>query len=69
MKTIKAKWDLFRFLGGEYPLPVRFLDARGQEHIGLVQSVEREDGSGHSFNVRIGTENGNNETFHFRTTD
>lgn len=71
MKTVRTKWDLFRYLGGEHPLPVRLVDGSGNEHVGYLQAVECEDGSGHSFNVRIGrvgTQTGN-ESFHFRTTD
>ena len=68
MKTITTKWDLFRYLGGEHPLPVRFKDSSGLPHVGYLQSVERESGCGRSFNVRLGTDNGP-VTFHFNTKD
>ena len=68
MKIIRTKWDLFRYLGGEYALPVTLFDGCGDAHVGTLESVEREDGSGHSFNVRIRNDRGQ-ETFHFRTQD
>ena len=33
---------------------VTLTDRKGQNHIGIVQSIEREDGSGYRFNVKIG---------------
>ena len=68
MKIIRTKWDLFRYLAGEYPLPVGLSDGAGVVHVGTLEAVEREDGSGRSFNVRIRNENGH-ETFHLRTQD
>ena len=63
-----TKWELFKTLSEEHCLPRAFCDANGFRHFGVLQSIEREDGSGHSFNVRIETEKGK-ETFHVRTRD
>lgn len=65
-----TKWELFRWLAGEYPLPRHWKDSSGADHYGTITAVEREDGRGHSFNVTIRpAEGGNPETFHLRTSD
>lgn len=63
-----TKWELFKALAGEHPLPRHFTDASGNRHFGILQSIEREDGSGHSFNVRIANQSGQT-TIHLRTND
>jgi len=65
-----TKWELFKGLAAEHPLPRHFTDANGFRHYGTVAAVEREDGSGHSFNVRINPDKGDKPvTFHLRTAD
>ena len=63
-----TKWELFKMLGGEHPLPRHFTDNNGQTYYGTLQAMEREDGSGHSFNVRIANQSGQT-TIHLRTND
>ena len=63
-----TKWELFKMLGGEHPLPRHFTDASGNRYFGILQSIEREDGSGHSFNVRIANQSGET-TIHLKTCD
>lgn len=68
-----TKWELFKALGAEYPLPRHFTDASGGRHCGYLQSVERENGSGHSFNVTINPDGNDRglspKTFYVRTSD
>jgi hypothetical protein len=68
-----TKWELFKALGAEHPLPRHFTDASGSRHYGYLRSIEREDGSGHSFNVTINPEEIDRgfspKTFHVRTSD
>jgi len=68
-----TKWELFKTLGAEHPLPRLFTDADGGHHYGYLQSIEREDGSGHSFNVTINPDGDDRglspKTFHVRTSD
>jgi len=65
-----TKWELFKALAAEHPLPRHYIDGAGAEHYGTLESIERKDGSGHSFNVRILLDReGKPETFHIRTTD
>jgi hypothetical protein len=63
-----TKWQLFKALDKEHSLPRHFIANDGTLYFGILQSIEREDGSGHSFNLRIGTQNGQ-ATFHIRTED
>ena len=63
-----TKWELFKMLGGEHPLPRHFTDASGNLHFGILQSIEREDRSGQSFNVRIANQSGET-TIHLNTCD
>jgi hypothetical protein len=63
-----TKWELFQALAAEHPMPSRLTDASGRQYVGILRSIEREDGSGRSFNVRIATQSGNT-TLHIRTTD
>lgn len=53
------------------PNYLSFTDSRGKGHCGLIQSVQREDGSGSSFNVSYrGLTNGAVcTTVHVRTID
>jgi hypothetical protein len=44
-------------------------DSQGLYHCGLLLVLQREDGSGSSFNVTIQAEQGGYETFHLRTVD
>jgi hypothetical protein len=46
--------------------PTRFADSNGVEYFGILQSIQREDGSGGSFNVTIANQSGY-KTFHMRT--
>jgi hypothetical protein len=63
-----TKWQLFKALAGEYSSPRLFIDSNGIRHFGILQSIEREDGSGHSFNVRIADQS-RQTTIHIRTID
>lgn len=63
-----TKWQLFKALGGEHPLPRHFTAVDGAQYFGILQAVEREDGSGHCFNVRIANQSGM-ATFHVQTED
>ncbi len=65
MNKVRSKFDLARCLFGQYPLRHEFTDSQGKTHIGTLATVQREDGSGHSFNVTL--DDGN--TFHMRTVD
>lgn len=65
-----TKWELFRWLAGGYPLPRHWVDSNGTAHYGYLTTVDREDESGHSFNVTVRpADGGNPETFHLRTSD
>ena len=61
-------WPLYKALAEEYPLPRDFTASNGTRYFGILQSIEREDGSGHSFNLTIANQSGR-ATFHVRTTD
>ena len=63
-----TKRELDNALWGEHPLPRHYYDSQGQQYFGILQSVQREDGSGHSFNVTIAG-HGGTVTFHLRTID
>jgi hypothetical protein len=63
-----TKWQLFEALSEYTSMPRRFTASDGTEYVGILQSVEREDGSGHSFNLRIANQSGQ-ATFHIRTID
>jgi len=62
-----TKFELDKALYGKDVMPQHWYDSKGQKYFGLLQSVQREDGTGSSFNVTIvgqGT-----ATFHLRTID
>jgi hypothetical protein len=61
-----TKAQLFAMLGMRDLQPTRFADSNGVEYFGILQSVQREDGSGGSFNVTIANQSGY-KTFHLRT--
>jgi hypothetical protein len=63
-----TKWFLSKVLFGEEPMPQSFTASDGTRYFGILQSIEREDGSGRSFNVTIANQSGK-ATFHLRTTD
>jgi hypothetical protein len=44
------------------------MDSAGKVHRGFINAIQKEDGSGKSFNVTIGNNRGT-ETFHLRTLD
>jgi hypothetical protein len=68
LRTI-SKWQLFGMLAADRNAePVEIFDSNGRPHSGLLSSVQREDGSGCSFNVTLSTAAGS-ETFHVRTKD
>lgn len=48
-----SKFRLFSLLGSRQDYPVCFLDSKKIAHMGYLQSVQKEDGSGNSFNVTI----------------
>ena len=49
-----------------YNPPTSFIDSSGRLHVGCLLSIEREDGSGRSFNLTIATQQNDKETFHLR---
>lgn len=58
--------DLFdRFMSGN---SVYFHTADGKEKCGIIQAVEREDGSGYNFNVRVRSVSGVDYTVFVRCT-
>jgi hypothetical protein len=63
-----TKWLLSKTLFGNDPMPQHFVASDGAHYFGILQSIEREDGSGQSFNVRIANQSGNT-TFHVKTED
>ena len=63
-----TKWLLTLCLYGEDVMPQSFTASDGQRYFGILQSVQREDGSGHSFNITIANQS-STATFHVRTTD
>ena len=52
-----------------YNPPINFTDSSGRFRRGHLMSVQREDGSGRSFNLTIGTPQHTTETFHLRFTE
>ncbi len=48
---------------------VGITDSSGTTHNGILTKVQREDGSGSSFNVTMHDEQGERCTFHMRTDD
>jgi hypothetical protein len=63
-----TKFELALLLFTKAPNPIHLYDSKGQQYFGLVQSVQREDGTGSSFNVTIAG-HGGTATFHVRTID
>lgn len=63
-----TKYQLTQLLFTKSPDPIHFHDSQGQQYFGLLQSVQREDGTGSSFNVTIAG-HGGTATFHLRTID
>lgn len=64
-----TKFQLFNLLAAEYTMIHDFVSSGQFHYRGILRSIEREDGSGSSFNVTIDTGNGNGATFHIRTID
>ena len=63
-----TKWQLYNLLSQTEPLPGYFVASDGNQYLGILQSVQREDGSGSSFNLTIANQSGT-ATFHIRTVD
>jgi hypothetical protein len=63
-----TKWQLFNLLSQVCPMPGYFVASDGKQYLGILQSVQREDGSGSSFNITIANQSGT-ITIHIRTTD
>jgi hypothetical protein len=63
-----TKWELYNLLGAEHTMPHPFTASDGARYVGILQAVEREDGSGRSFNLRIANQSGE-ITVHLRTID
>ena len=63
-----TKLDLFWMLGIAQPMPRHFVASDGTEYYGILQSIERGNGSGHSFNVKIANQSGE-ATFNILTGD
>ncbi len=67
MRTM-SKWQLFSLLATADTLAGHFKASNGNVYFGLLQSVQREDGTGSSFNITVANQSGS-VTFHVRTTD
>lgn len=63
-----TKYQLTMLLFTKLPHPLHFTDSRGGKHFGRLQTIQREDGSGSSFNLTVSNEHGS-DTFHVRTVD
>lgn len=63
-----TKWQLLSLLTTCRGAATVLIDSHGARHSGILQSVQREDGSGRSFNVTLSTARGN-VTIHVRTVD
>lgn len=64
-----SKWQLFNLLAERMPeQPHSFYGSDGLVYRGWLQSIQREDGSGSSFNVTVADREGT-YTFHLRTKD
>ena len=68
MPNTMTKWELFKALAGEHALPRHFTTPDGCKVFGALQAIEREDGSGKSFNCRIANQSGK-ITINVRTVD
>jgi hypothetical protein len=64
-----SKWQLASLLFTAQAKQVGICDTYGTTHCGFLSKIEREDGSGSSFNVTIRDEQGERKTFHVRTSD
>lgn len=63
-----TKYQLFQALATRGTELSECTASNGRVYRGILQTVEREDGSGHSFNVTLDTCNGKT-TIHVRTSD
>ena len=63
-----SKWELFSTLACNGQANIVLQRANGNV-VGILQSVQRESGSGNSFNVCLMLNNGKLQTFHVYTTD
>lgn len=64
-----TKLYLFAYLALDGSYEVELVDSQGKHHLGTVQSIQREDGSGSSFNVTMSKYGVTSETIHIRTID
>jgi hypothetical protein len=62
-----TKFELAKAMFDHRAMPRHWYDSNGQQYFGLLQSVQREDGTGSSFNVTIAGQG--TTTFHLRTID
>jgi hypothetical protein len=65
-----TKWQLFECMTCKGSQLVSVIDSSNRKHTGIITSIQREDGSGSSFNVTM-LEQGKymSVTFHVRTID
>lgn len=63
-----TKFELFQALAAPRNTAREYTASDSKHYIGILESVEREDGSGRSFNVRLITPAGY-KTIHVRTPD
>lgn len=61
-----TKWRLAQLLFDPCGLPLDFIASNGTHYYGILQSIERADGS--SFNLTVANQSGK-ATFHMWTTD
>lgn len=64
-----TKFQIFALLTQEGSNAACVTDSRGYQWWGIPRSVERESGSGRSFNVTIQLRNGQFKTIYVRTKD
>lgn len=64
-----TKYQIAELLFTPRAREVGITDSQGTTHHGYLSKVEREDGSGSSFNVTMRDEQGERCTFHVRTSD